>query len=312
MNILVSSVSKKIPLVQALRKSGTALKIIGTDRNPQVIGCYFVDQFERLPGLENGDIEQFVKECKKLSIQGIIPTRNGELPFFAKHRERLTKEGIHCMVSEEHGVDACLDKLLFFKELAADFPMIPSSLRLDFKASSYVVKERQGAGSLGIGLQLDEEQARNFAKQLKEPLFQPFIEGQEYSIDLYVNRTGEVMGCIARKRNLVVDGESQVTQSVRFPKLEELCSAMAKKLQLYGHAVFQALVDPQGVIHVIECNPRFGGASTLSIAMGLRSFEWFLAEVEGKDLKQLPFKRSSRELTQVRYPADYVFQNLSH
>lgn len=307
MNILISSVSKKIPLIHALRKSAPSATLIGTDRNPAVIGRYFVDRFEKFSGLENEKSEQFIKECQKNSIQAVVPTRNGELSFFAHHSDHFTNAGIHCMVSNEHGIHTCLDKLLFYKKLAPDFPVITSSSALDFKASSYVVKERQGAGSLGIGLNLSELEALNFAKQLKEPLFQPFIAGQEYSIDLYINRAGKVMGCIARKRNLVVDGESQITQSVNYPKLEELCSGMAQKLQLYGHVVFQALVDPQGHTHVIECNPRFGGASTLSLAMGLRSFEWFLAEVEGKDLKQLPFQRSSRELTQVRYPADYIF-----
>jgi len=55
---------------------------------------------------------------------------------------------------------------------------------------------------------------------------------------------------------------------------------------------------------VIECNPRVGGASMLSIHAGLESFFWFFAEVLGEDLTAYPFIPASKPVTLVRYPND--------
>jgi len=57
-------------------------------------------------------------------------------------------------------------------------------------------------------------------------------------------------------------------------------------------------------LHVIECNTRFGGASTASIAAGLDSFYWGLLESSGVDMSDYPFLRTSGEVRQVRVPSD--------
>ena len=96
------------------------------------------------------------------------------------------------------------------------------------------------------------------------------------SIDVYVDRKGKSKGVLVRERNVVVDGESQVTTIVKKEKVEHLIGLMAEKLKLRGHSVFQVLVDGKGMVHIIECNARFGGASSSSIAAGLDSFYWLL------------------------------------
>ncbi len=41
---------------------------------------------------------------------------------------------------------------------------------------------------------------------------------------------------------------------------------------LYGHCLTQVLIDRDGVPYVIEINPRFGGASPLSLHAGSTQF----------------------------------------
>ena len=126
---------------------------------------------------------------------------------------------------------------------------------------------------------------------MQEPIFQPFIEGQEWSVSLYRSFEGRLKGYMARQRNYVVNGESQVTTTVHYPALEHLCQQMADLLKINGHAVFQILEDVQGNFHVIECNPRFGGASTASLAVGLDSFFGILLNVR-PELARLSFYAS--------------------
>ena len=314
-HVLISSVSKKIPLLLSVREALETLrikgKIYGADADPTAIGRFFVDHFWQMPTLETLTCQELIEFCRKEEIRWIIPTRDGELPFFAMHRETLKKEGIFCMISKEASIETSLDKLSFFQRLAEkQRPVIPTYLHLeDIVENAYVVKERFGAGSMNLGLNLTASAADIFAKRLKQPIFQPFIHGEEYSVDLYVDLTGTCRGTLARRRQKVVHGESQITTSVRFPRLEKLCEKVASDLDVYGHAVFQ-VIDAQGELSIVEANLRFGGASTLAIEMGLNSFAWFFLETIEGDCERLPYSRSKEEKTLIRYPKDQIFNDL--
>lgn len=314
-NVLITSISKKTPLIKAVRQAMTAInntaantlgKLIGADSNAHCIGRYFVDEFWPIPFQDILTIEEVITFCKKHQVKFIIPTRDGELPFFAKHQDNLAKQGIFCLISSPSTIDLCINKLLFYEFLKEhNLPAIPTQKNIDkLKSSSYVVKECFGAGSKFMGLDLTLQKAKTWAQKLHHPIFQPFIRGVEFSIDIYINRQGQPMGAIAREREYVQEGESQLTASVKMPDLESVCLNTAKLLNIYGPAVFQVLRDNSNHLHVIECNPRFGGASTLGLAMGLRSFEWFFQEALNMPLT--PFTRSEKELRQVRYAADLI------
>lgn len=306
--VLITSISNKIPLIQAVRKSGVFEKLHGCDSNPLCVGRYEVDTFWECPPTDVLTINSVIDYCLKHTIKAIIPTRNGELPFYAQHAATFAQKGIHVMVSGTEAISTCLDKLQFAQKLIAkQFPAIPTTVNIDdLKSSLFVVKERHGAGALQIGIALTREQAIAHSKQLQEPVFQPYVAGKEWSVDLYRTWEGEVKGAVARLRDYVVHGEAQVTTTCSNVHLEELCGSLMTFLSLYGHAVFQVIEDPQGRFHVVECNPRFGGASTASLAVGLDSFRWFLMESLGMDLKKVPFNRFEGEIRQVRHPADTI------
>ena len=91
------------------------------------------------------------------------------------------------MVSEISSIVKCIDKLEFSSQ--RDLSIIPSSDSIEnINASSYVVKERFGAGSKSIGINLSKEDAVKHSKSLKKPIFQPYIEGKELSIDAYIDK----------------------------------------------------------------------------------------------------------------------------
>lgn len=310
MNVLITSISRKVPLIQAVRtacdQSFSSYKLFGADANPAVIGRYFVDVFWQMPLLKQLAIEEFIRFCLQHEIKAVIPTRDGELIFFAHYKQELLKHGIHVMVSSLDSVKLCLDKLSFYEQARHyDLPVIPTFQRLEaLSGNAIVVKERYGAGADRIGLNLNCHEAERHASKLEHPIYQPFIKGEEYSIDLYVDLAGKVKGVIPRKRVLVIDGESQVTRTVMNESLIQLGKRFLQYFSFYGHIVLQVLVDADGKIHIIECNPRFGGASTLSIASGLDSFRWFFREVAGENLDDVPFIQPQEEKKMIRFPQD--------
>ncbi|CUI16637.1 NAD dependent epimerase/dehydratase family protein [Candidatus Protochlamydia naegleriophila] len=308
--VLITSISKKMPLIEAVRKAadkiGQFKTIHGCDSDPDCIGQYGVDEFWLCPPLKELTVEEVIDYCQRNHIEAIIPTRDADLDFYARHAPALLAQGIHVMCSSLEAVTTCLDKKQFADFLTKHhFPVIPTALSPDnIRASLFVVKERRGAGSQKIGFKLAKEEAIQWGQSLKEAIFQSFIEGKEWSVDVYRSKEGRVKGCVARLRDYVVGGESQVTTTVSYPALEHLCQDMADRLNVYGHVIFQIIEDDQGLFHVIECNPRFGGASTASLAAGLDSFFWFFIECLGLSLQSYPFRRRNGEIRQIRYVTD--------
>ena len=131
---------------------------------------------------------------------------------------------------------------------------------------------------------VSKEEALHHAKQLQEPIFQPFIEGKEYSIDCYVDKNMACRGVVVRSRDVVVNGESQVTTIVHDRELAKKAAEFVTCHSIQGHSVLQVFKNANGSF-LIECNARFGGASTLSDYAGLKSFLWFLQEVNGVGFK---------------------------
>ena len=309
-SLLITSLSGKVPLIRAAQsaaaKFGSGARVFGGDINADCLGRRFADGFWHMPRIDALTAAEVVEYCQANGISGIIPTRDAELPFWAGHRAELADHGISVMVSGPEPVAVCLDKLRFFESArTAGFPVIPASRDVDaIDASHLVVKEQFGAGARSIGIDLDREQALAHAMALEQPIFQPFIDGSEISIDLYVDRSGAVKGVVLRTRDSVVNGESQVTTTFRDEAIESTCAELAQSLGLYGHAVIQAFMTDDGGLHIIECNGRIGGASMLSLTAGLDSLYWFALEAAGEDIGSYPFVRASRPVRQVRFPQD--------
>ena len=311
MNVLITSISKKVPLIKAVKISLAKINekaiVVGADSDPKCIGQYFVDKFWISPEWSKITPNEFLSYCQSEAIDKVIPTRDGELLFFAKNREFFKKNGVVVMISESDSVEAALDKLKFYQKCEElNFPAVTTTTSIDdIESETYVVKERLGAGSQNIGIALSKNEAINFAKKLKAPIFQPYIKGPEISADLYVDKKRKTKGVILRKRLMVVSGESQVTETFRDEKLENMLADLAEKFNFFGHIMFQIIAGDQ--IHILECNPRFGGASTLSIKAGLDSYYWFFLEASNKNLEKIPFKRNEKNIRLVRYPKDLIF-----
>ena len=317
-HVLVTSLAGKAPLLRAVqaaaRRLHYATRVIGADLNPQALARSLADNFWPMPALRDEALPELLAGLQSRHIAYLIPTRDGELAFWSRHRAALADAGVAVLVSAPEAVHRCLDKLEFaaFGQLRG-LPVIPTARAIDalterqpHPPTAFVVKERHGAGSLSLGLNLPAATALAHARTLHEPVFQPFIHGREISVDGYVDRAGRVHGLVARTRDVVVHGESQVTTTLPDAPLLARLVPMVAQLGLYGPFVLQALLTNDGGLHLIECNCRFGGASTLGIAAGVDSFYWFLQEAGGADLPQFPFVPATRPLRQVRTAADVV------
>ncbi len=309
MNILITSLSRKVPLLDAVREalldSPGGGVVWGADSDPGCVGHYFADRFWPMPTLDRDDAARRVLDfCAEEEIGLVIPTRDGELPFFAELREQLAAQGTHAPVGSPEAIAICRDKLRFHDHCRREgiAGALTATTVDDLEGDRFVVKDRRGAGSRDVAIGLGREDARVLGARLAEPIFQPLLEGAEHSVDVYVNNAGEVVDAAPRTRIRVHDGESTVTETVEHPALVQAVVKLMGSLDLRGHVVVQAFADGPAVT-LLECNPRVGGASTLGFHAGVESPRWAIREALGETIEpQLGAYR--RDLRLVRYPAD--------
>ncbi len=312
-NILISSCSSKVSLINAIKEQVKCFKnkplIIGGDIDQQVPTRYILDHFWLMPKTEDKYFEDIKSVCIKKGINYIFPTRDGELTFWAKHRQEFLEQNISVIVSDEEGINLCLDKLTFstFGQ-SKEFNFIPSYLNIDrLEVERVVVKERYGSGSRNIGCHLTKAQALEFSKTLINPIFQPHISGTEISIDAWIDKGGTPKGLITRTRDKVKNGESEITTTFRSKEIEKDVANILKSLKLRGPVVMQGIIDENNKLHILECNPRIGGASTISINVGLELIRWSLLMDFSNELDI--FKRECFEVKQVKLTTDLIIND---
>lgn len=311
LRVMLTSAGAKVPLLRALEHAVKTLsptgQVIAADLSDHVVCRYLANEFWAMPATEDAQLDNILRGCQRRNITHILPSRDGELLFWAKHQAFFRQHGVDILVAPTDAITQCLDKLTF-AQLTTDFDglIIPASRRADdLSAKRLVVKERFGAGSQSLGLDLDHSQAQQHAQLLSHPIFQPFVKGQEISIDAWLSRDHQLKGHICRYREKVVHGESQISSTVTLPQFDSVIRALLERLRLSGPVVLQAIIDNDGGLNVIECNSRFGGASTLGIRAGVDSLYWSLAESLGHDLTTLPFTPASQPIRQVRHASDH-------
>lgn len=297
-----------------MRRQRGLFRLLTSDMNPDAPGHSSSDGRVDLPLLSGGDLLQpeLVAMLRSAQVVMIVPTRDGELAFWAEHAARFRTEGVDVVTSDPSTVRLALDKLAFADAgAAAGLPTIPTfdTLPKTLKGQ-LVLKERFGAGSRSIALDVGPSEALRAADSLASPVFQPFLRGEEFSADAWVSRSGELRGPIVRRRDTVLDGEAVVTTTIRDVNLEGMAASVLEWLPVRGPVNVQLLRTSDDRIHVLELNARFGGASTCAIHAGLDVWSWEIADHLNCDLE--PFRRISGEVrqTRVRLPDGAVIDRI--
>jgi len=304
---LITSLSTKAHVPRAVRTAMRAMNIEGTvwggDVDSQAIARLEVDDFWKMPRLADVDGRDLAAACRSRGIGLLIPTRDGELEFFARHRKTFADAGVFIPIGPERSVATANDKLEFANVLiASGIPAIPTTIHLGTAPTDHVVvKERFGAGSETIVVDVSREVASSAAEKMREPVFQPFVRGTEFSADLYVDQADQCLGILVCERSRVVHGESQITTVRRRPDIAELARTVAMTIGVRGHAVVQILDDGDH-LHVLECNSRVGGASSGAWLNGLRTIDAMLLESLGEALTSLSPRFEGTAV--VRTPTD--------
>lgn len=284
MNVLISSAAAKRSLIEGFRSALQALnlsgKVIAADSDSEVPAARFADGFVQQPPDEDSDYaDRWLSICREYQVDMLVPTRDAELIALSRLQPQLRASGVTVLTSPPEALATCLDKLAFYQFCVEHhFPVASRVNNPGIQDLPLFARHRTGAGSRSCFPIRTEADLDRIDEQV---LVQPFCDWPEFSIDALFSLTGEPLQAIVRERVEVVNGESVVTRICDIPVLSNLAMELGAALGLTGHAVIQCFFDEREEPLLIECNPRFGGASMVSVAAGLASCERLLQELSG-------------------------------
>jgi carbamoyl-phosphate synthase large subunit len=283
--ILFTSLSGKVALYQAVLRQSRLFhhksKVLGVDCNPQCPAANQVDLFRTVPPLDSISDDNLLDDLQKMGITHILPSRDGELHYWSSRQPLLQQNGYHLLCSQADAIGLCEDKVLLSQlKMPPSLNAIPcfSSTDQAFQGN-WVVKERRDSASRAIKVRVTATDAENLASQFIEPIFQPFIVGREFTAESWLDRSSTCRAVVLRWREKVVNGESHKTTIFQNPLWEEVIRQLLDSIDgLHGHCLVQVIVGQDQQLHLVEINPRLGGASPLSLSAGLNSILWSLQE----------------------------------
>lgn len=296
MNVLILSAAAKVLLVRAFRDAGAT--VIAADLTPDNPALFEADRALLLPPSDAPDyIEALLAACQANDVRLVIPTRDGELPVLAEAKARLASAGVVVLAPALDAVETCQDKRRFVDFCAANGFATPRTYASG-EAAEFPVFVRPVRGAGGKGARRVDG-AETFGADL---LVQALETDPEFTVDVLLDLDGRPLQAVARRRLLVRDGEAVKSRVVDAPALSGEALRLCAALKLVGHNVVQAFYAPERGVRFIEVNPRFGGASNLSIRAGLASPERVLRMAAGDDASAP--RPIAYGLTMLRYSED--------
>lgn len=250
--------------VSYFREKG--LSITGTDvREVDVrVDTFYIMPFATDPSFDEALLGIIKKERPKL----FIPTVTEELVKVAKLKQEIEKLGCALYISPPGAVEIANDKLrtaLFMKDKGIPVPLTfdgesPRELILRELGLPLLAKPSFGRG--GRGVVVHRETDAVYRDDREGIIFQEFIPGEEFDINLFVDKGGEVLASVALRKTLFKDGivgNALGVERVIKEDIVGLCKSAAMLLGMEGPLDFDIRLREDGTPALLEINARLGG-----------------------------------------------------
>ena len=230
-------------------------------------------QFRFVPAArDTGFVPALLEIASEENAALVVSTVTEELPLVARMRTALRARGISLSISDPAGVDVANDKLRTAVELeraglavpltfAAATPRCEVTGALGFPLLS---KPRFGRGGRGVVVHHGAEGLSSAGAD--EVVWQEFLPGEEYDVNLFVERDGSVPAAIVLRKTALREGlvgNALRVERVERPDVAELAVRAVRFLGLEGPIDMDIRLGTDGGPAVLDVNARLG-ANVLS------------------------------------------------
>jgi carbamoyl-phosphate synthase large subunit len=314
MNILFTSVGRRVSLLKAFRdsmkKSGVVGKIIATDLKRSAPASFVADVSILVPRVDNPDyIDILLDICCQHQVSLLIPLIDTELQALSTHQKRFSDIGVQLLVSSPATNEICFDKCntaKFFQDIGVKTPRVFLTDELHLVHYPAIVKPATGSCSVGVNKVNNRAELDFFLNYVDGAIIQELILGEEYTIDILIGFDRKIISVVPRLRIETRAGEVSKGITVKNPAIISAAKAVAESLpDAIGCITVQCFLQPDNEIVFIEINPRFGGGYPLSYQAKADFPTWIMKSLAGASV-DVAIDEWQEDVVMLRYD-DAVF-----
>lgn len=223
--------------------------------------------FTRLPAASD---KRFVRALEQAlnreQIKLLVPTVTEELPKIADRRESIRQNSCSVFLSASEAIRIADDKWRTAQTLANLGVNVPRSYSGDSKAAllqtvpfPMLSKPRCGRGGRGIEVHANVSDLPAVLSSGR--VFQEFLEGDEFDVNLFGDLGGRCSACVVLKKTALKDGivgNAVSVERVHEPDVAALAMAAVSALGLEGPVDIDIRRGLDGIPRILEINARVG------------------------------------------------------
>ena len=293
-NILFTGAGRRVELIQAFRQAslslGVTIKIFGADMTFTAPALSYCDYARKVCGMRDEKyIPQLLDICKNDHIDVLIPTIDTDLLVLSQNERLFASEGVRVLISKSDKITICRDKnhtSVFFESCGLKAPRTYDDYNAYDGGYPCFIKPKDGSSSIDAFKVNTAEDLVVYSQKVENYIIQPFVDGTEYTVDIFCDFDGNPIYITPRERVAVRAGEVLKTKISNDPVMIEECMSIIDKFKPCGPMTVQLIKDRNtGENYYIEINPRYGGGAPLSMKAGARSAQALIRLVMGEKVE---------------------------
>ena len=294
-NILILSAGRRVELLQSFQKAVKNLNvksnIVAADCSDTAPALYFGDRSVILPPINDSNyINSIITACKKEKIALIVPTIDTDLLLLTENKSTIQEQtNAKVLISTPSVIKICRDKINTQKFMEENGFVIPKmyteeELINDDLQYPLFIKPKSGSSSIGTYKVNNLNELNIYRSIIDDPIIQDFMEGEEFTVDVFLDFESNIITIVPRLRMATRSGEIAKGKIIKDQDIINDVTKLMKVLKPIGHITVQLMKTKKG-IEYIEINPRFGGGAPMSIQSGANSCEYLLKLLMGEKLE---------------------------
>lgn len=312
-NILVFPCGSEIGLeIHRALSTSIHCRLFGASSVSSNHGKYLYRSYvEGLPYVDSPDfIDGINRVVDEFNIDFLFPAHDSVVLSFADHREDL-----HCALvgSPRETCRICRSKRCTYEEFAGllRVPEIWKGVK-DISQWPVFMKPDVGQGSRGVRIARSFAEAEFYAKQDSSLIILEYLPGDEYTVDCFTDRHGDLRFAGVRPRIRIMNGISVDTRTITDHEGQRMAEIINGHLELRGAWFFQFKRTQDGEPALMEIAPRIAGSMALYRNLGVNFALLSVFDAMDQDVEILcnGYDLEMDRALNCRFRADLVYGHL--
>lgn len=269
-----SGVGSAENIIRALRmQNEIEVEIHAIDINSHATGLYLADYGYIAPPISDDEvyINYLLDICQQNKINVIYPCYSKEIALVSKNADKFDKIGTKMLVPSHGTIETCNNKLKVNALLNQSNINLPKTIsNPTSKDLPIFTKFNSGSSSQGAFIIESEDALQYHIKndENRSRIYQEYIQGLEYTVDVLCDHQSDVVIVCPRTRISTKSGQSVVGETVHNVEINDLCKVICKVLGIVGVCNIQ-FIQKEEKFYFIEINPRYAaGGLMLTVKAG--------------------------------------------